>query len=91
MLNRHQGQPGIEDDTGLYLGKVFLRLHVLAGYVSNTKCKSPCFRSLASAAIKHRIDIEPVHSRWRSENTSRQWHLAFPCEHVPCALTLSVG
>src|SRR3984885_4002649 len=77
-MKRHQGQPCIEDDSGLCLGQVSLPLHVLAGYVSNAKFKSPCFRSLASAATKHRVGIEPEHSRWRSENTSRQRHLASP-------------
>ena len=78
VLNRHQGQPYIEDGSGLCLGQVSFRLHVLPGYVSNTKFESPCFRRLASAAMKHRVGIEPVYSRWRSENTSRQRHLASP-------------
>ena len=78
MLNGHQGQPGTEDDIGLCPGQVSHRLHVLAGHVSNTKFKPPCFRKLANAAIEHRVGIEPVHSRRRSDNSSWQRHLASP-------------
>jgi hypothetical protein len=87
VLNGHQRQPCTKDDISLCLGQVSHRLHVLARHVSNTKFKPPCFRNFANAAIEHRVGIEPVHSRRRSDNSTRKRHLGFFREHIRAAWT----